>query len=116
MHHSLAWGLLLLCPAGDLILRAAYGSPGVAWLSGTAASLWLTCPLLILGAVDCRPSTVLTTLTHVHLQVTNTHTHSTQTHLFLHLYSHTLIYTQLLKMVEGHTNTDYYNINLACLV
>ncbi|MED6246030.1 hypothetical protein ATANTOWER_011927 [Ataeniobius toweri] len=37
-----------------------------------------TCPLLLLGAVDCRPFTVLATLRSVYLQVTNSHS---QAHL-----------------------------------
>ncbi|MED6232876.1 hypothetical protein ATANTOWER_003676 [Ataeniobius toweri] len=43
VRASLAWGLLLVCPAGDPLLCWAHGWPGVmlyVWLLGTAAAFW----------------------------------------------------------------------------
>ncbi|MEQ2186864.1 hypothetical protein GOODEAATRI_033220 [Goodea atripinnis] len=99
---SLACGLLLLCLAGNLFLCGAYGCPGVmhyVWLPGTAAAFRSrTLPLQLLGAVDCRPSTILITPTNVHLQVTNSHSHT-------HSTQNTLNSTHMLNQPPTSTST-----------
>lgn len=54
---SLAWGLLLLSFVDDLLPFMVYVCLGLLWPSGVAYS----CPLMALGAVVCRPSTILAT-------------------------------------------------------
>ncbi|MEQ2278994.1 hypothetical protein AMECASPLE_004906 [Ameca splendens] len=71
-----------------------------------------TCLLQLLDAVCCGPSTVLATPTTLHFQLTNslTYNHSTHTLISTHTTSPTNI--QIIRMVQGHTNTGCYYINL----
>ncbi|MED6247210.1 hypothetical protein ATANTOWER_008109 [Ataeniobius toweri] len=82
---SLAWGLLLLFFTDDLPLWLPWGDAlclSVCLGLLRASEAKSTCPLLLLGAVCCRPCTFFSTFTTVHFQVTNslTHTHSAKTY------------------------------------